>query len=80
MASEIQGLPEAHRETKDGAGVGLARDSGLGEVYQSAEVGTTVAFDAKFSIAGVMADGPHDSRLPAPEVVNCRSRLIPVVD
>jgi len=26
-----------------------------------------------------MADGPHDSQLPAREVVNCRCRLIPVV-
>ena len=42
--------------------------------------GTTVAFDAKFNVGGVMADGPHDPRLPAREVVNCRCRLIPVVD
>jgi len=52
----------------------------LGQVYQSAEVDTTVAFDAKFNVGGVMADGPHDSVLPAREVVNCRCRLIPVVD
>jgi len=37
MASEIQGLPEAGRETKDGAGVGLARDSSLGTEDRAAQ-------------------------------------------
>jgi len=41
MASEIQGLPEADRKVEDGIGVGLAGDSALGEVYQSAEVGAS---------------------------------------
>jgi len=36
MATEIQGLPEAHRETKDGAGMGLAGYSGLGSQDWSA--------------------------------------------
>jgi len=38
MASEIQGLPEADRKTKDGAGVGLARNSGLGTIDESIAV------------------------------------------
>lgn len=42
--------------------------------------GTTVRFDEKFNVGGVMADGPHSTNLPAREVVNCRCRLIPVLE
>lgn len=42
--------------------------------------GKTVDFSDKFNVNGTMADGPHAANLPAGEVVNCRCRLIPVVD
>jgi len=42
MASKIQGLPEANCKTKEGAGVGLARDSGLGATHEAVEVGRIV--------------------------------------
>lgn len=42
--------------------------------------GTTVLFSEKFTVGGVAADGPHDPVLPAREVVNCRCRLIPILD
>ena len=42
--------------------------------------GKTIAFADKFNVNGVSADGPHATNLPAGEVVNCRCRLIPVVD
>jgi SPP1 gp7 family putative phage head morphogenesis protein len=42
--------------------------------------GTTVRFDEQFNVGGVMADGPHATNLPAHEVVNCRCRLIPVLE
>jgi SPP1 gp7 family putative phage head morphogenesis protein len=42
--------------------------------------GKTVKFDEKFDVNGTAADGPHATNLPAGEVVNCRCRLIPIVD
>ena len=42
--------------------------------------GKTVKFDEKFDVNGTAADGPHATNLPAREVVNCRCRLIPIVD
>jgi HK97 family phage portal protein len=41
--------------------------------------GTRIPFAAEFNVNGYLADGPHDLRLPAEEVINCRCRLIPVV-
>lgn len=42
--------------------------------------GTVVGIDEQFSVNGYPADGPHADGLPASEVVNCRCRLIPLVD
>lgn len=42
--------------------------------------GMKVGFNEKFSVNGLLADGPHDPSLPASELVNCRCRLIPIVD
>lgn len=42
--------------------------------------GVKVGFTEKFSVNGHLADGPHDASLPASELVNCRCRLIPIVD
>lgn len=42
--------------------------------------GTTIPMGEKFTVGGVTADGPHDPVLPAREVVNCRCRLMPVID
>lgn len=42
--------------------------------------GTRIPFNEQFDVNGTMADGPHDPRLPAEEVVNCRCRLIPIVE
>lgn len=41
--------------------------------------GTRIAFNEEFNVNGTMADGPHDPRLPVEEVINCRCRLIPIV-
>jgi SPP1 gp7 family putative phage head morphogenesis protein len=41
--------------------------------------GTRILFNDEFDVNGTMADGPHDPRLPASEVINCRCRLIPIV-
>jgi HK97 family phage portal protein len=41
--------------------------------------GTTIGINEQFDVNGTMADGPHDSNLPAEEVINCRCRLIPIV-
>lgn len=37
--------------------------------------GVVVPQDGKFTVSGVECDGPHDSVLPAEEVVNCRCTL-----
>ena len=42
--------------------------------------GKTIMFDEKFDVNGTAADGPHATNLPAAEVVNCRCRLIPIVN
>lgn len=41
--------------------------------------GTRIGFNEEFNVNGTLADGPHDPRLPAEEVINCRCRLIPIV-
>ena len=41
--------------------------------------GTRIPFNEQFNVNGTMADGPHDPSLPAEEVINCRCRLIPIV-
>lgn len=38
--------------------------------------GTVIPWEEKFKVGGVFADGPHDPRLPAGEVINCGCRLV----
>jgi phage portal protein BeeE len=83
--TELSGLMNevSYRQMSDSGVVSKKRWYSVGDgrtrESHAALNGTTVDFDAKFNVGGVMADGPHDSRLPAREVVNCRCRLIPVV-
>jgi SPP1 gp7 family putative phage head morphogenesis protein len=83
--TELSGLMNevSYRQMKD-AGVERKRWYSVGDnrTRSSHQMlnGTTIRFDEKFTVGGVAADGPHDTVLPASEVVNCRCRLIPVLD
>ena len=84
--TELSGLMNevSYRQMSDSGVVAKKRWYSIGDGRtrgtHAALNGTTVSFGAKFNVGGLMADGPHDPVLPAREVVNCRCRLIPVVD
>jgi len=53
MASEIQGLPEADRETEDGAGVGLEGGSSVGEIYRK-DLGGVVVTPGSYCLLSML--------------------------